>query len=44
MIVHAACEVNEIILQSVKSESEPCIKLLSLNRKSRLWIIETSRF
>ncbi len=27
-----------------KSESAPCIKLLSIKRKSRLWIIETSRF
>ncbi len=37
-------EVNENIMQSFKSESAPCIKLLSLKRKSRLWIIETSRF
>ncbi len=36
--------VNENILQSFKSESAPCIKLLSLKRKSRLWIIETSHF
>ncbi len=26
------------------SERAPCIKLSSLKRKSRLWIIETSRF
>ncbi len=36
--------MNENILQSFKSESAPCIKLLSLKRKCRLWIIETSRF
>ncbi len=35
--------MNENILQSFKSESAPCIKLLSLKRKSRLWIIETSQ-
>ncbi len=46
MIFHAVCntEVNENILQSFKSESAPCIKLLSLKRKRRLWIIKTSRF
>ncbi len=38
------CNMNENILQGVKSERAPCIKLLSLKRKSRLWIIETSRF
>ncbi len=37
-------QVNENILQSFKSESAPCVKLLSLKRKSRLWIIKTSRF
>ncbi len=37
-------KVNENILQSFKSESAPCIKLLYLKRKSRLWIIETSCF
>ncbi len=37
-------KVNENILQSFKSESATCIKLLSLKRKSRLGIIETSRF
>ncbi len=37
-------QVNENILQNWKSESALCIKLLSLKRKSRLWIIETSRF
>ncbi len=36
--------VNENILQSFKSQSALCIKLLSLKRKSGLWIIETSRF
>ncbi len=36
--------MNENILQSFKSESAPCIKLLSLKRKRRLWIIETSCF
>ncbi len=41
IIFHA---VNENILQSFKSESAPFIKLLSLKRKSRLWIIEMSRF
>ncbi len=37
-------EVNENILQSFHSESAPRIKLLSLKRKSRVWIIEASRF
>ncbi len=37
-------QVNENILQTFKSESAPCIKLLPLKRKSRLWIIETSYF
>ncbi len=37
-------EVKENILQGLKSESAPCIKLLSLKRKSHLWIIETSHF
>ncbi len=37
-------QVNENILQSVQSESAPCIKLLSLKRETRLWNIETSRF
>ncbi len=36
--------MNENILQSFKSESAQCIKLLSLKRKSRLWIIEMSPF
>ncbi len=31
--------MNENILQSLKSESAPCIKLLSLKRKSRLGVI-----
>ncbi len=49
---HAVCNsskwmnewMNENILQSFKSESAQSIKLLSLKRKSWLWIIETSRF
>ncbi len=36
MIFHAVCNsaLNENILQSFKSESAPCIKLLSLKRDS----------
>ncbi len=34
-------EVKENILQGLKSESVPCIKLKSLKRKSHLWITET---
>ncbi len=46
MTFHAVTQlkVNENILQSVQSESAPCIKLLSLKRETRLWNIETSRF
>ncbi len=49
MTFHAVCNtvktwMNENILQSFKSESAPYIKFLSLKRKSRLWIIETSNF
>ncbi len=45
MTFHAACNtVNKNILQSFKSESAPCLKLLSLKRKSQLWSIERSRF
>ncbi len=44
---HAVCNTalsEWIILQSLKSESALCIKLLSLKRESWNWIIETSRF
>ncbi len=36
--------IFENILQSFKSESASCIKLFSLNRKSKLWIIEPNSF
>ncbi len=36
--------MNENILQSFKSKSAPCIKLLSFKRKSRLRVMKTSRF
>ncbi len=36
--------VNENILQSFKSESAPVYKVIASQKKSRLWIIETSRF
>ncbi len=43
MAFHAVCNTalsEWIILQSLKSESAPCLKLLSLKRKS--WLYKTS--
>ncbi len=41
---HAVCNTALSEWKHFKSESAPCIKLLSLKRKSRLWIVETSHF
>ncbi len=40
---HAVCNSEWKHSANFKSESTPCIKL-SLKRKSRVWIIEMSRF
>ncbi len=44
MYIITQLKVNENILQSFKSESATCIKLLSLKRKSRLGNIENESF